>query len=101
MAIHHWICISMVLHIDDSPPFTGVSVHRFCTLDDMKTRIQVTFAEQLKECSKKITDMCKREKELCMQMDTLEEECNRLLTEVDNKEKQLVSKLTSRIAILS
>lgn len=71
--------------------FAGEILHKFHTLSDMEKIINKRFAEQLKSCSQKITDMCKKEKESWLQIDNLEQECEQLIEQVDTKAQELVS----------
>lgn len=65
--------------------------HNFYTLLDTASYLQTEFANLLRECSRKLTEMCKVEKQTWLELDETNEACDELIEKVNNKAEELVS----------
>ena len=65
--------------------------HNFSTLSDTALYLQAEFAKLLRECSRKLTEMCKVEKQTWLELDETNEAFDELIEKVNNKAEELVS----------
>ena len=65
--------------------------HEIVPLATIRERLEVQFADMIKKCSDKVTELCKLEKETWQTVDTLNEKCEAMMNQVDTtKEKQVL-----------
>ena len=65
--------------------------HEIVPLATIRDRLEAQFADMIKNCSVKVTELCKLEKETWQTVDTLNEKCEGMMNQVDTtKEKQVL-----------
>ena len=69
---------------------SGGRSHVFLTLTDMDTHIRSEFASALKDLSKIVSEVCKQEKVVWVDLEELEERCHELTKRVDETTRELV-----------
>ena len=65
--------------------------HYYHTLTDTAKQLKEEFDSLLRDCSKKLTDMCKLEKQTWQELDETNVACDELIEKVNTKSEELVS----------
>ena len=71
--------------------------HEIVPLATIRDRLEAQFADMIKKCSDKVTELCKLEKETWQTVGELNEKCEAMIKQVDTTTEQQVSHIFSAL----